>query len=527
MNPEWLPTTLTSAIEFYREARSCELPADSYRELERKLILGDLFYLLAVIFKRRDFLHPWLFDRCREVQASPDGHLDLWSRDHRKSSCITFALTIQDILRNPEITVGLFSHTKAIAKGFLNQIKRELEFNDKLKTLFDDVLWIDPQSEAPLWSLDSGLIVKRKLNPKEPTIFAAGVVDGQPTGMHFSLRVYDDVVTAESVSTTEQMQKTLDALDLSDNLGSQDGRVRMIGTRYKIGDAYEEYITRGIVKPRIYPATDDGTVDGRPVFLTPNEWEDKLSRQSAAIIASQMLQNPLASDSVIFQTDWFNLWPADKELPVFDAVFMSVDGAFSIKQSADDSCILVLGLFKPEIGTDDFGKPIHSDKYSLMLLDCFMERIAYPDLRDEILMQYANKYGRNEKLIDGVIIEDKASGSALIPDLQRSGVGVYPFHPGSLDKTARANLVSHLIRDGYVWLPESRNPKRKGKVMSWLNKAYGQWEAFPNTKNDDAVDALVQALMTLDKYGFLRGRSAPVRKTTYWQDTRTEVGTYS
>ncbi len=485
MQPDWLPGSLLDAIEFYRLAKSQEGSAESLAAVERKLILGDLFYLLVSVFKRQDFLHPWLFARCREVQANPDGYLDLWARDHRKSSCITYALTIQNILANPEITVGIFSHTKSIAKGFVNQIKRELENNEKLKTLFPDILWEDPQNQAPSWSLDSGLVVKRKLNPKEPTVTACGLVDGMPTGMHFKLRVLDDVVTAASVSTPEQMQKTLEALDLSDNLGTNGGIVRMIGTRYKLGDAYQVYMERGIVKPRIHTATDDGTVGGVPVFLTQEEWDDKLQRQSPSIIASQMLQNPMASDSVIFQPDWFNLWPGDKELPAFDAVFLSIDGAFSVKQTADDSCLLMLGLFKPMTSGSD-GEPTQSNKYSVMILDCYMEKVAYPELRDEILRQYTSRYGANEKLVDAMIIEDKASGSALIPDLKRAGVAVYPFHPGSMDKVMRANLVSHLIRDGYVWLPESRSEKRRGKVMSWLSKAHEQWLYFPNSKNDDA-----------------------------------------
>lgn len=516
MTADWLSLNLLDTIAYYREVQSANISEDALKIAERKLVLGDLYYLMVHIFKRRDFLHPWLFARCREVQASPDGHLDLWARDARKSTCITYGLTIQEVLKNPEITVGIFSHTKPISKAFLNQIKQEFQSNERLKYLFDDVLYADPEKESPSWSLDNGIVVKRTANPKEPTIMACGLVEGMPTGMHFQLRVYDDVVVPASVSTPEQMQKTLEALDLSDNLGTQGGRVRMIGTRYKQGDAYEEYIKRGIVKPRIYPATDDGTVDGNPVFLTQEEWEDKLQRQSPSIIASQMLQNPMASDSVIFQPDWFRLWTADKELPEFETVFLSIDGAVSKSQTADDSCLLMLGLFKATEG---------SPRYSVMVLDCYMERVEYPELRDETIHQYGNKYGKTDKLVDAAIIEDKSSGAALIPDLRRAGMAVYPFKPGIIDKIARANLVSHLLRDGYLWVPESRNPKRQGKVMSWLSKWYEQMTYFPNVKHDDGVDALVQALMTMEKMGFLRGKVVPQREIDYYQ--KNSVGSYS
>ena len=457
----------------------------------------------------------WWFNRCREVQFAPDGYLDLWAREHGKSSIITVALTIFDILRDPEITVGIFSHTKAISKSFLRVIKREFESNEVLKELFPDILYKDPAGESKKWSEDAGILVRRKGNPPEATVEACGLVDGMPTGRHYKLRIYDDVLTAESVSTSEQMQKVLDALDMSHNLGQRGGAMRMIGTRYKQGDAYEEYIKRGVVKPRIYAATDDGTVEGNPVYFSEDEWSERLRNMSPSIIASQMLQNPMASDSVIFQPEWFNMWPGDKDLPAFDAVFLSIDGAFSVKQTADDSCLLMLGLFKANEG---------ASKYSVMILDCYMEKTAYPDLRDEVLSQWANRYGGNDAKVDACIVEDKASGSALIPDLKRAGLAVYPYQPGGLDKVSRANLISHLVRDGYIWIPESKNPKRKGRVMSWLSKWYDQMTYFPNVKHDDGVDALVQALSVLDKQGFLRGRAAPVRETTYYR--KNDVGSY-
>src|SRR5262245_58788691 len=117
--------------------------ADQIAKL-RNLCRTDLYFLLRYGCSRHDVENQWYFDRCREVQASPNGHLDLWAREHGKSSIITFALTIQDILNDPEVTVGIFSHTRPIAKGFLRQIKREFEANENLKRWFSDILWDNP-----------------------------------------------------------------------------------------------------------------------------------------------------------------------------------------------------------------------------------------------------------------------------------------------------------------------------------------------------------------------------------------------
>jgi predicted phage terminase large subunit-like protein len=251
-------------------------------------------------------LKPWLKERCDEVMLAPNGFIDLWAREHYKSTIITFGKTIQDILRShgddpidgQEITVGLFSHTRPNSKGFLRQIKREFETNQLLKDLFPDILYQNPHKESVKWSEDDGIIVKRKTNPKEATIEAWGVVDGQPIGKHFSLLVYDDIVTAESVTTPEMIAKTTEMLVLSYALGAEGGQRRFIGTRYHFADTYREIIKRGTAKPRIHQITIDGEVTGEPVLMTRERVAEKRRDMGPYIFSC------FDKDTPVLMADW-------------------------------------------------------------------------------------------------------------------------------------------------------------------------------------------------------------------------------
>src|SRR3989338_7108665 len=190
----------------------------SATDAEKKAVLRhlaqfDLYFLIRHILNRPDIERQWLFDRCREVQKATNGYMDLWAREHYKSTIITFGLSIQAILCNPDITIGIFSHTRPIAKGFLRQIKRELESNQQMKDLFPDILFANPAKESPKWSEDDGIVVRRKGNPKESTVEAHGLVDGQPTSKHYKVLVYDDVVVKDSVTSPDMIAKTTEALE--------------------------------------------------------------------------------------------------------------------------------------------------------------------------------------------------------------------------------------------------------------------------------------------------------------------------
>lgn len=332
--------------------------------------LFDRFFLLTMIlgvsavFKTHR--PEWIYERCREVESEPDDHLDLWAREHWKSTLITFAGAIQEIakdskiypelfpedpdvlFRGPgsEITIGIFSHNTKIARDFVSKIKRECEDNPLLPRLYPDIFWQDPKKQSPSWSRDNGLIFIRESNPNEPTVSGWGLVDGLPTSKHFKLMIYDDVVTEKSVGTPDMILKTTDSWELSSFLeASQSDEVPArkwyIGTRYNFADTYAVMISRGAAKSRLHPATDSGVPDGKPVLLSEGKWAKKKRDNSARTIACQMLQNPIAGDEQEFKPKWMRRWEVRPEIL---NVAILVDPASSKKRGSSNTAMPVIGL---------------------------------------------------------------------------------------------------------------------------------------------------------------------------------------
>ena len=181
---KWLhQASLKQSLKYYQELiNSCKSERQS-QFIVAELGKGDRFFLLTHLLNRIDAIHPWIYERCREVEASPDDHIDLWSRGHYKSTIITFAGSLQEIVKDPDVTIGIFSHTRPIAKAFLRQIKLEMETNKVLVDVYPDIFWKAPHKDALLWSEEAGITVKRKSNPKEATVESWGLVDGQPAAL--------------------------------------------------------------------------------------------------------------------------------------------------------------------------------------------------------------------------------------------------------------------------------------------------------------------------------------------------------
>jgi predicted phage terminase large subunit-like protein len=451
---------------------------EEFKHLSRELCKTNLFYLLTQVCKRKDMLHQWIYERCVEVQDSSDEHLDLWFRAGYKSSIITFGLTIQDILKDPNITVCIFSHTKGIAKAFLSQIKLEFETNKLLVSLFPEIFWDKPSVEAPRWSVDNGIVVKRTANPKESTVEATGLVDSAPVSRHYSLRVYDDAVTRDSVSTTDQIKKVLESWELSLNLGTEHGTSRYIGTRYAFNDLYYTIMEREVVTPRLHPATKNGQLDGETVYLSKEQLEKKYREMGPYTYSAQMLLKPIAEELQSFKKPWLQYWSPKEGHGILN-VYLLVDPANAKKKDSNYTVIWVIGL-----ATDN----------NYYVLDMYRDRLDLHE-RVELLFKLHREYKPK-----AVIYEKYGKDTDIdhIEYVQTQEHYRFQITPTTrrMKKEDRIRTLVSVFADHRIYLPREKDvthydyqKKPYDPITNFVNDEY---LTFPVCQYDDALDSLSQ-----------------------------------
>jgi hypothetical protein len=213
----------------------------------------------------------------------------------------------------------------------------------------------------------------------------------------------------------------------------------------------------------------------------------------------------------IVSRDWIRKWPNNQNLPAFEFIVMSLDTAYSEESydkkthETDPSACSVWGGF------------IHKRKPGIMLLDCWAERLSFPDLVDRVIVEKAVRYGPKDtkpvitppklpkgiykdlqqqpgKPIDVIVIEEKASGKSLRQQLMKEKIPTHGYNPGTAGKLTRLHVSSWMPKDGLIWVPESlKNP---GRFTTWSEPLLEQVCSFSGegtVLHDDLLDTATQA----------------------------------
>ena len=488
MLPSWLPKN-PNGYSLLEKVRA-EGPEELWMPLWAAAGRADLYFLASKILTTQNAPYmqkksQWLFDRFREVQANPDNCLDAWAREHYKSE-IHKCLAIQDMLKDPNQSFCFFSFKNAIAKGMMRNVMYEMENNELLKSLYPEILWENPRKQAPKWSENEGVLVKRTVNTREATFEASGLVDGQPTSKHYGVRIYDDVVVPESVSTDEQMAKTSEAYRLSNNLGKEGGVERVIGTRYHRYDLYNEIMEAGVITPRIYPCYELLSTDedgehtwGDPVLYTAEYLAEKRKTQGPYTFSAQMLCDPIAESVAGFRVSWLRYYSRDPWAERGGKnVYILVDPANSKKDDADYTAMVVVGL-----GSD----------HNYYVLDIVRERLNLTE-RVNKLFELVQKWNP----VPGGVIYERYGMQGDIDHIKY----VQEFHKGyrfeiteAAGKQRKEDRIRRLVppmEQGRFYFPHDiRGVDDNGNRVNLMRTLLDhELEPFPLGKHDDILDAL-------------------------------------
>jgi len=318
--------------------------------------------------------------------------------------------------------------------------------------------------------------------------YAVGV-GGPTTGRGADLFLIDDPIkdreSADSEAVRRHLQDWYPAVAYTRLMPG--GRIILIQTRWR-----EDDLAGWLLKEHAHEKWE--TVDFPAVL--PNGtplWPEKFDNDALARIKRTLpsrdwsalyMQRPTADEGGILKRHWWQRWERDEPPPI-EHVVLSLDTAFSEKESADYSAATVWGYFRSKDTEDETKAPKVYD--NIILLDAWQDRVDFPDLRAKC-KALIKKHDP-----DTVLIEKKASGQSLIQELRRQGIPVVAYTPDR-DKQSRAYSVQSIFESDCVWAP-------KGKPFA--DMVIDQCAAFPTGAHDDLVDCTVQALIRFRQSGRL------------------------
>jgi predicted phage terminase large subunit-like protein len=449
------------------------------KEVMAEMGRRDRYFFFTRILRRRDGVKPFVYKMCRLLEYyGEDNEGDFWAREHYKSSLKSFAGGLQDVVKNPELTTGIFGYTKRISNPFLVQWKREMEGNELLKWVYDDVFYGNPENESPLWSSRDGLIVKRKTNPKEPTFAAHGLVRNQPTGIHLTKQIYNDAVEKESASSKLMTDQTIDAWEKSRNLVDTERVVTIYeGTFWSYGDAYQTMIGRGAINPRIAPATLNGMEDGEPAMWTRDQLEQKRKEYGPFNFACQILLDPLKKSKRTFHFNWLKYWD-NRNLTNLNT-YIIVDPASQKKDNADYTAVIICAM-----GADNI----------VRVVGLLQDRLSLTE-RTRLVFNLYQKYN-----CKGVYYEKYGKDSDIehIQYVQREKNFSFPIFElgGKMSKEDRILRLVPWFENGRIMLPHVfKWETQDGTVVDFVDVFIrDQYLKFPFrvTDHDDLFDAMAR-----------------------------------
>lgn len=418
-----------------------------------------------------------------------------------KSQYCTRMLAAWCMGRWPHIRIIIVGHTLDLSRDEFVSKARDIMWMPEYKKIFPDThLREDKQTQGRFLTTDGGECI-------------AGSALSKLAGRRAHLIIADDILVE-----SDALSKTVNR-DFCDGyisnirsrlLATPDGAELQIGTRFcdydifnylleadkNTGNDWDHMVIPAILDEDASALLRKDGDDESTYKPGTSYWPEfspikKLMSTKASLVNnisrwnSVYMQNPTAEEGELVAQKDFKRWKT-MQAPECGLVVLTMDTAYTKNSQSDFTAYQIWGIFD-YAGTSEFDDEVKVGHHrpNCILLDAKKGKWDYP----ELVALIEDLYER--KSIDVILLEERSSGLALIPDLRNRGLPVQGWK-SERDKLMRMQAAAPFIKSGLFWVP---TPEERPDIGAKSLEFVSEITRFPGGKNDDHPDALSQFVL--------------------------------
>lgn len=411
------------------------------KDQARVLAENDLEAFIKLVHPKRllGSIHKEIIGNWRREDAKTHQML-LLPRDHMKSALIAYRVA-HAITVNPAVRILYISSTSNLAEkqlGFIKQILTSPVYRKYWPEMTNP-----EEGKREKWT-NSEISVdhptRKAETIRDPTVFTGGLTTNL-VGMHCDIAVLDDVVTGDNAYTETGRETVRTQYSLLASIEGADSQEWVVGTRYHPKDLYNELAEKSVEiwneneieseEPlfEVFERQVEDVGDGTGQFLWPRQqrydgvwfgFDQRILAQKRAKyldqtqFRAQYYNNPNDAETASIKREYFQYYDRSK-LTQTDGrwayagnrlnVFAAIDFAYSVRQRADFSSIVVVGVdyrgnhyvldierFKTQLISDYFARILHLYKrWDFRKLRCEVtaaQEIIVKDLKENYIKRH-------------------------------------------------------------------------------------------------------------------------------------------
>ncbi|SNZ08302.1 phage uncharacterized protein (putative large terminase), C-terminal domain-containing protein [Persephonella hydrogeniphila] len=437
--------------------------------------------------KLKSYIKPKYHNLLKPIHTL-EGLVDIEPREHAKSTRMSLAYPLWRVLTGKSKFILLMSASQEMANLFLENIKAELEENEKLIEDFGE-------QQGDKWKSDF-------ITLKNGSAIASKGAGASMRGIRYrqhrpDLVIADDIMKddlANSLSQREKLYRWFKRVVMA--LG-KNAFVVVVNTIFHSDDLpsrllkeIEEEKLKNWLGLRFSAILEDGTPLWKEMWSI-EDLEKKKRALGSVHFSTEYLNEPLSEEDMIFKPDWIQYYqPVEIYNKNLDVV-MGVDPATG-KKNGDYSAIVTVGK--------DRGTGLY------YVLDAYGEKISDLKFANKIIEKYLIYKPR--KIIFESQVFQELYKNTIMREASKQGIHL-PIKPvkATIQKEIRIQRLAPLIENGLIHFKENQ------KLL------IDQLIEFPKGSHDDLPDALEMAVSAFEK----TSGDVKIVDSTPWNSKRLEI----